>query len=210
MTSTPDPLAGTTGYLVDNSAFARADHPAVAPLWSSGLAHDRLYSRGPFVLEALYSSRNLEEMGSLFEELIEALSYVETTERTWRLAYEAALAMATVAPQFHRRPMVDYLVAAAAHEHGLGVLHYDHDYDHILQHTTLDYVSRWIAPPGTLDESQANPARLLKRDVNARLAQFSGEEAVPVYEAVVATLDRAITAAGNQRRAPRTLPDRCA
>ncbi|MEJ7717203.1 MAG: hypothetical protein WKF31_04275 [Thermoleophilaceae bacterium] len=38
-------------------------------------------------------------------------------------------------------------MAAAAHEHDLGVLHYDRDYDHILEHTTLEYVSRWIAAP---------------------------------------------------------------
>jgi len=202
VTSTPDLLGGTTGYLVDNSAFARADHPAVAPLWSSGLAHDRLYSCGPFVLEALYSSRNLTDMRELFEELTEALPYVEISERTWRLACDAQLAMATVAPQFHRRPIVDYLVAAAAHEHDLGVLHYDRDYDHILEHTTLEYVSRWIAAPGTLHDPQANPLRNLKRDINARLGQFSGEEAVPVHEEVVATLDRAIAAAGKAALKP--------
>ncbi|MEJ7717204.1 MAG: hypothetical protein WKF31_04280 [Thermoleophilaceae bacterium] len=42
----------------------------------------------------------------------------------------------------------------------------------------------------------------MKRDINARLGQFSGEEAVPVHEEVVATLDRAIAAAGKAALKP--------
>ena len=46
------------------------------------------------------------------------------------------------------------------------------------------------------------PLRALRRDINARLGQFSEEEAVPVHEDVGATLDRAMAAAGKPALKP--------
>jgi len=37
-----------------------------------------------------------------------------------------------------------------AHDNALGVLHYDHDYDTIVQHSALRVRSVWIAARGTL------------------------------------------------------------
>ena len=42
------------------------------------------------------------------------------------------------------------MIAACAHELGAGVLHYDRDYDLLLEHTSLRYESEWLAPAGTL------------------------------------------------------------
>jgi hypothetical protein len=42
------------------------------------------------------------------------------------------------------------MIAACAHLAGGGVLHYDRDYDLILEHTGLDFESVWLAEPGTL------------------------------------------------------------
>ena len=42
----------------------------------------------------------------------------------------------------------DLLVAAAAADVGIGVLHYDEDYDTLA--TVLDFESRWIAPRSSL------------------------------------------------------------
>ena len=42
------------------------------------------------------------------------------------------------------------LVAAIADRHGLGILHYDHDYDLIAERTDLEFESVWLAPRGTL------------------------------------------------------------
>jgi hypothetical protein len=42
----------------------------------------------------------------------------------------------------------DLLVAAAAQDAGLGVLHYDAGFDVLA--TVLDFESRWIAPAGSL------------------------------------------------------------
>ena len=50
----------------------------------------------------------------------------------------------------HRLPPVDLLVAAVADRHGLGVLHYDGDYDVIADRTELDFDSVWVAPRGSI------------------------------------------------------------
>lgn len=51
----------------------------------------------------------------------------------------------------HRRASPsDLLIAACAHVHGSGVLHYDRDYDVLLEFTGLDFESHWLAPAGTL------------------------------------------------------------
>jgi predicted nucleic acid-binding protein len=53
--------------------------------------------------------------------------------------------LAAVAEISHRVKPVDLLIAAIASERGLGVLHYDHDYDTIEKHTALSFASVWVA-----------------------------------------------------------------
>jgi hypothetical protein len=42
------------------------------------------------------------------------------------------------------------VIAACAHTAGMGVLHYDGDYDLLTEHTSLAFESEWLAPPGVL------------------------------------------------------------
>lgn len=48
----------------------------------------------------------------------------------------------------HRVKPVNLVIATIASTHSLGVLHYDHDYDTIEQHTSLSFASVWAAPRG--------------------------------------------------------------
>lgn len=50
----------------------------------------------------------------------------------------------------HRLPPADVVLAACAHVAGMGVLHYDSDYDVLAEHTSLRFVSEWLAQPGDL------------------------------------------------------------
>jgi predicted nucleic acid-binding protein len=50
----------------------------------------------------------------------------------------------------HRVKPVDLLIASIASTEGLGVLHYDHDYDLIVEHTSLSFPSVWVAPRGDI------------------------------------------------------------
>ena len=50
----------------------------------------------------------------------------------------------------HRLPPADVVIAACAHRAEAGVLHYDGDYDVLVEHTSLVFESEWLAAPGTL------------------------------------------------------------
>ena len=50
----------------------------------------------------------------------------------------------------HRMSPIDLMIAACAHEAGMGILHYDRDYDRILELTSLSFESVWVAPAGSL------------------------------------------------------------
>jgi hypothetical protein len=50
----------------------------------------------------------------------------------------------------HRLPPADVMIAACADAAGIGVLHYDSDYDVLVRHTSLDFVSEWLTHPGLL------------------------------------------------------------
>ncbi len=136
-------------YLLDNSVFARADRPQVAARLERA-APDQLVSCGPLVIEALYSARDRDALEFLHQRLTRSMPYVEADEQVWRLALGAQVELGRVNERFHRRPPIDYLIAATAHSNGLGVLHYDRDYDLIAEHSSLDFDSRWIAAPGSL------------------------------------------------------------
>jgi predicted nucleic acid-binding protein len=59
--------------------------------------------------------------------------------------------MAELASQgdgYHRIKPPDALIAASAQDAGIGVFHYDHDFDRLAE--ALEFESRWLAPPGTL------------------------------------------------------------
>jgi len=44
----------------------------------------------------------------------------------------------------------DLLIAACAHANGAGVLHYDRDYDHLVELTSLRFQSEWLARAGSM------------------------------------------------------------
>ena len=189
-------------YLLDTSVYARAAEPAVAAVWTQALRANQIVSCGPFVTEALYSARDAQEVGALIEELTAGLFYLDADAETWRLAREGLLEMAGVAPQFHRRPPVDFLIAALAHQHELSVLHYDSDYDLIGKHTSLRYESRWVVPQGTLDGADLDVLRPYRRGITARLGQFTEPEDAGVFERLIAMLDNEIATAGKQPLKP--------
>jgi predicted nucleic acid-binding protein len=101
----------------------------------------------PFLLEAGYSAQSavdheqsLSRLGTLPAVPIDA--DVEATAR------KAQGELARVG--HHRLPPIDLMIAACAHEAGMGILHYDRDYDRILELTSLSFDSVWVAPAGSL------------------------------------------------------------
>jgi predicted nucleic acid-binding protein len=141
----------TQTLLLDNSAWARLADPALSDDRLSEIA-DAL-QRGhvatclPFLLEAGSSARSAREHDELFAELL-ALPHFHIDQDVERRAVDAQRQLARVG--HYRLPPVDLLVASIADRHGLGVLHYDRDYDLLAEKTDLDVGSVWLAPAGSL------------------------------------------------------------
>lgn len=98
------------------------------------------------MLEILRSARSLADFERL-DEALDALRSVPVGETTLRAARTAQHTLARSGE--HRIPPFDVLVAAAAAEAGVAVLHYDSHFDTLSQ--VLAFRSLWIAPPGSLD-----------------------------------------------------------
>jgi predicted nucleic acid-binding protein len=137
--------------LLDNSAWARLGNPELALERLDAIAEavqsSRVATCLPFLLEAGYSARSAAGHDALMEEL-EALPHFHVDEEVERRATDAQRQLARAG--HHRLPPVDLLVAAIADRHGIGVLHYDRDYDLIASKTDLSFQSVWLAPAGAL------------------------------------------------------------
>jgi predicted nucleic acid-binding protein len=138
-----------TTLLLDNSAWVRLSllEEQRAGEIAAALESGRIATSLPFLLEAGYSARNLREREALFA-LLSALPRFPIDYEVERRAEDAQHQLTRVG--HHRLPPVDLLVAALADRHGLGVLHYDHDYDLITERTDLRYESVWVAPRGSV------------------------------------------------------------
>ena len=141
----------TATLLLDNSAWVRLGDAALPAErndeLAEGLESGRIATCLPFLLEAGYSARTAREHEQLAAELL-SLPHFRFDEATEQRALDAGAQLARVG--HHRLPPVDLLIAALADRHGLGILHYDHDYDLIAEKTDLRFDSVWLADRGTL------------------------------------------------------------
>jgi predicted nucleic acid-binding protein len=141
----------TPELLLDNSAWARLGHAALAQERideiADALEERRVATCLPFILEAGYSARTARDHDDLIAELL-ALPLFGIDEAIERRAIDAQRQLARAG--HHRLRPVDLIVAAIADRHGLGILHYDADYDVLLAKTDLAFGSVWLAPRGSL------------------------------------------------------------
>jgi predicted nucleic acid-binding protein len=141
----------TPQLLLDNSAWARLDQAAVAQHRADEIAgwleEGRIACCLPFLLEAGYSARNARDHDELLSELT-ALPKVPIDERVEARAIDAQRQLARAG--HHRLPPVDLIIAAVADIHGLGILHYDNDYEVVSEKTDLRFDAVWLAPRGSI------------------------------------------------------------
>lgn len=96
-----------------------------------------------------YSARDSADFAALASEL-DALPHIPLSANAAADAVTAQAELAATSAVSHRVKPVDLLIAAIAASENLGVLHYDHDYDTIAQHTSLAFASMWAVPRGSL------------------------------------------------------------
>ncbi|MGI8846524.1 MAG: PIN domain-containing protein [Thermoleophilaceae bacterium] len=141
----------TGSLLIDNSAWARLGHTALGAQrseWAAEAAADgRIVVCLPFLLEAGYSARNAADHDRLLGSLLE-LPRVAIDDAIEGRALDAQRQLARAG--HHRVAPPDVIIAAAADCNGLGVLHYDGDYDVIAERTDLVFDSVWVAERGSL------------------------------------------------------------
>jgi predicted nucleic acid-binding protein len=135
-------------WVVDTSAWARADHPDIAPKWKAAAEARELVACPVVTLELLYDAPDRERVHIVAV----ALSGLQQAPITRSVTDAAIGAIQEIAEKgaagAHRVRVPDTLIAAAAAERGFGVLHYDHHFDTLA--TTLNFKSQWIAPPGSV------------------------------------------------------------
>jgi predicted nucleic acid-binding protein len=102
----------------------------------------------PFLLEAGFSVRGKEDHAALVDELT-ALPNFPIDAEVERRAFAAQAQLARIG--HHRVPPSDVILAAIADRHDAGVLHYDKDFDVLLERTGLDFHSEWLMPRGSLN-----------------------------------------------------------
>lgn len=137
--------------LLDHSAWSRLiadrvpeDREEVVLDW---IGAGRLATCLPFLLEAGYSAQTAEDHRVNVARL-ERLSRVPIDREVERSAQQAQRELAERG--HHRLSPIDLIIAACATQAQGGVLHYDRDYDLILEHTSLRFESVWLAEAGTL------------------------------------------------------------
>jgi predicted nucleic acid-binding protein len=137
--------------LIDNSAWARLSSARLDPIRAETIAawmtELQLATCLPFLLEAGYSARSGSERAAMMADLA-VLPRVAVDAETEAVALGAQRELADVG--HHRLPPADVVIAACAHTAGMGVLHYDGDYDLLVKHTSLHFESEWLADPRAL------------------------------------------------------------
>ena len=141
-----------TGYgrplLLDNSVWARTIDGRLAgaerETFDAALTAGELWTCPPSLLEMRYSARDGQDFALLTEEL-NSIPHASLNAEAAASAVTAQAELAAATGVSHRVKPVDLLIAGIAATHNLGVLHYDHDYDILEQHTTLAFASVWVA-----------------------------------------------------------------
>lgn len=114
--------------LADKSAWERAGHDEVREEWAGALRSGRIVICVPVRYELLYSARSARA----FEEIERSLAALREVAITAAVQRAALSAMRELAPlSRHRVPLPDLLIAGAAQEHGLTVLHQDRHFEHL-------------------------------------------------------------------------------
>lgn len=138
--------------LLDHSAWVRMWEDEILDSRADELADDFVEGRFavclPFLLEAGFSARGGDDHAALLDDLATLPRFridAEVEERA--LAAQAQLARVG----HHRIPFSDVVIAAIADRHEIGVLHYDKDFDLLVERTGLDFHSEWLMPRGSLN-----------------------------------------------------------
>ncbi|HYM45633.1 MAG TPA: PIN domain-containing protein [Solirubrobacteraceae bacterium] len=133
--------------LADTSARMRTHEPSVREQWMAAVESEQIATCSIVTMELLFSARDAAGVAQT-EKIEAAFRQIPVTVSVQRAAIGAVRELAQRGGSSHRVPPPDLLIAAAAQEAGVGVLHYDRHYDLLAE--ILSFSSVWLAPAGAL------------------------------------------------------------
>ena len=133
-------------HLVDTSVISRLSHPVVRAVMEPLAAEGRVGRAGITDLEVGYGSRTAREWDQDMADLA-VFQLVETTAEHVRRARQVQRLLTLRSQRGRKVP--DLLIAAAAEQAGLTVLHYDADFDLIARATGQSCA--WVVAAGSVD-----------------------------------------------------------
>lgn len=133
-------------HLIDTSVVSRLGAPSVRAVVEPLAEAGRIGRAGVTDLEIGYSSRNAREWDQDMADLA-VFELVETTADHVQRARQVQRLLAARSQRGRKVP--DLLIAAAAEERRLTLLHYDGDFDLISKVTGQS--CQWIVPAGIID-----------------------------------------------------------
>jgi predicted nucleic acid-binding protein len=133
-------------FLVDTSVLKRLRHDEVRAVIEPLADRGELGRPSICDLEVGYSARNAAEWDELLTAL-DAFAQIETSAAHVARALQVQRLLAERSRRGRKIP--DLLVAAAAEELSISVLHYDADFELIAEVT--GQASQWVVPAGTVD-----------------------------------------------------------
>ena len=142
-----EPPFGGAVLIADTSARMRTSEPGVDELWLAAVEAEQIRTCTMVTMELLFAARDASEVAEV-ERMEAGLRQVPVTASVQRAAVGAVRELSQRGAGAHRVTPPDILIAAAAQEAGVGVLHYDRHYDRLAD--ILNFDSVWIAPPGSL------------------------------------------------------------
>jgi predicted nucleic acid-binding protein len=142
-----DPPYGGKALIADTSARVRTHLASVREQWEAAIKADQIVTCSIVTMELLFAARDGDGVAQV-ERVQATLRQAPVSASVQRAAIGAVRELARQGAGAHRIPPPDILIAAAAQEAGIGVLHYDRHYDRLTD--VLHFDSVWIAPPGSL------------------------------------------------------------
>lgn len=140
-------------YLADSSIWAwsnKGSRPDIAERLANRLERDEVATCAPVALEVMHRAQTSAQYEELFGALLEPVEWLELDVGGSRRALEVQRELAARSHGNHRRPAVDYLIAATAELAGEGVVlwFFDNDLRVICEHTGQSFEAEESTGPG--------------------------------------------------------------
>ena len=167
--------------------------------WADLLDRGDLVCHPVFALELLHNALDPTHYRRLRTDLDEAFDWVWPDAATAQVALRMQQRMATRVPTGQRVKSADLLTAALAVQHGLGVVHYDSDYDVIRERGGEAFRSEWLGPRGALEtagQRALSRRRAYRMAFGTRMAQLGDDADLEVWPELIAWMDTQLHARG--------------